>query len=281
MRTTMPAPAVSSMFFHEYSCREIFSFVQASGLSGLEFWIETPAFWLRGCPVDEIAACRREYPDLAGFTVHAPVLDLNPCSINPDVAAVSVGYTVRAIGLAERMGAGILTVHPGRRTAKRRPSPADVERFDRYIAALEEEAEKHRVQVAMENMEPNVNSLLCTPKRMRELLDAEPWLAFTLDVSHALAGKEDDLGEYIRLCSDRLANVHLSRADKTRLHLPLDNRPAMADIVSSLADTGYRGPLTLEIDDLNFDRTLTAREKVAVLAADREWIERSLTVRPR
>lgn len=268
----MPVSAVSSMFFHEYTLREIFSFVQKAGLSGMEFWLETPDFWLRNRPVDTVLACRREFTAIRNFTLHAPVLDLNPCSINPDVAAISTGHAVSAIRLADELGAAVVTVHPGRRTVKRPPSAADFERFDRYIDALREEARKHRPKVAMENMEPAVNSLLCTPQRVRELLDEEPWLSFTLDVSHALAGKPGDCGEYIRLCSDRLANVHMSRADKKRLHLPLDNSPAMAEIIGALCDAGYDGLLTLEIDDLNFNRTCSAEEKIAVLARDAAFI---------
>lgn len=275
MRITMPVPAVSTMFFHEYSCKEIFSFVSASGLAGLEFWIETPDFWLRGSPAEEIVALRRQYPDIAGITVHAPILDLNPCSINPRVAAVSVDYAVQSIRLAEHLGAGVLTVHPGRRTAKRPPSQADFDRFDHYLGALRSAAATSGVRIGMENMEPIVNSVLCTPVRMREILDAEPWLWFTLDVAHSLAGRPGDLAEYLRLCGDRLVNVHLSRVEKKRLHLPLDNNPAMAEVIRSLLDIGYKGPLTLEIDDLNFPRTLTWREKVGVLAADRSFIERA------
>ena len=40
--------AVSSMFFHEYTTPEIFRFVSRAGLDGLEYWLETPHFWLRG-----------------------------------------------------------------------------------------------------------------------------------------------------------------------------------------------------------------------------------------
>lgn len=280
MSTDMPEPfvsptAVSSMFFHEYSCDEIFSFVSAAGLHGLEFWPETPDFWLRHCPADEIFRCRKRYPNVGNITLHAPILDLNPCSINPEVASVSIEYAIRSIRLAELLGLDILTVHPGRRTAKRPPSHADFERFGRYIDALRSAADKSPVTIAMENMEPIINSLLCTPERVRELLDAEPWLMFTLDVSHALAGRPDDLSEYIRLCSDRLVNVHLSRAEGKRLHLPLDNRPEMAEVIGSLAGSGYDGPLTLEIDDLNFNHPLAAEEKVALLAADRAFIDRT------
>jgi sugar phosphate isomerase/epimerase len=43
--------------------------------------------------------------------------------------------------------------------------------------------------------------------------------------------------------------------------------------IGALRDHGYTGPLTLEIEDLNFSRTLTAQEKIAVLAADRAFLE--------
>jgi len=270
----MPVFAVSSMFFHEYTCPEIFSYVSAAGLNGMEFWLETPHFWLRDCPVDEVLACRKDHPEVPALTVHAPILDLNPCSINPRVAAASVEYAVQSLRLAEKLGAGILTVHPGRRTAKRPPSDADFVRFDHYVAALRNAAAGTGVKVSMENMEPIVNSLLCTPKRMRDLLDDEPWLFFTLDVAHALAGPAGDFQGYIDLCSDRLANVHISRVDGKRLHLPLDNSPAMAHVVEALRDHGYTGPLTLEIEDLNFGHPFTSQEKVSLLAADRAFLER-------
>jgi len=269
----MPVFAVSSMFFHEYTCQEIFRFVSASGLTGMEFWVETPHFWLRDCPVDEILACRRDQPELPTINLHAPILDLNPCSINPAVAAVSIDYALRSIRMAEQVGAEVITVHPGRRTAKRPPSDADLVRFDRYITALREAAKKTGVKVSMENMEPIINSLLCTPQRMRELLDEERWLHFTLDVAHAIAGSPADVFTYIDLCGDRLANVHISRAEGKRLHLPLDNSPDMAEVIGALRDHKYAGPLTLEIEDLNFDRPLTSQEKVSVLAADRAFLE--------
>jgi sugar phosphate isomerase/epimerase len=257
---------VSSMFFHEYTSAEIFSFTERAGLDALEFWLETPHFWLRGLPVDEVISCKYAHPLIATLSVHAPILDLNPCSLNPDVALVSIGYAVRAIAIAETLGARVLTVHPGRRTAKRPPGSVDFARFARYIAALREAAQKNDLRIAMENMEPKVNSLLCTPERMRTVLDEEPWLFFTLDTSHALAQSEDAVMEYIDLCSDRLVNVHLSRTDGTILHRPLDRSPVIARILAALQDHHFTGSLTLETEDLTFDRTLSAEEKIAVLA---------------
>jgi sugar phosphate isomerase/epimerase len=264
--------AVSSMFFHEYTSPEIFSFVSRAGLDGIEYWLETPHFWLRGLPTDEVLACRERHPELSIITVHAPILDLNPCSINPEVAEVSIRYAVRSVAIAEQLGAHILTLHPGRRTAKRPPGAADFARFERYISALREAAMHNSLKICMENMEPAVNSFLCAPERLRQLLDDEPWLTFTLDVSHALAKSDEEPLRYIELCHDRLVNVHLSRKEGKILHLPLDKSPLMAMVMHALKDAGYTGPLTLEIDDLNFPHPFSAEEKIAVLSRDRAFM---------
>jgi len=259
--------SVASMFFHEYTISEIFSFVSRAGLNAMEFWLETPHFWLRDLPVNEVIACRKEHPGIRSITVHSPILDMNPCSINPDVARVSVDYAVRSLAIAEQMGAHILTVHPGRRTAKRPPSAADFARFDHYVSALREAAKQNFLKIGMENMEPIVNSLLCTPERMRELLDEEPWLYFTLDVAHAMAKSEEETLRYIELCHDRLINVHISRFDHGKAHFPLDRSPSMERVMGFLKDYHYDGSLTLEIEDLNLD-PLTFDEKIALLARD-------------
>ena len=264
--------AVSSMFFHEYTTPEIFSFVSRAGLDGIEYWLETPHFWLRNLPVQEVISCKENHPEISTLTVHTPILDLNPCSINPDVACITVQYAVSSVAIAKKLGARALTVHPGRRTAKRPPGEADFTRFEQYIAALREAAMHNSLKICMENMEPLVNSLLCTPERVRQLLDDEPWLFFTLDTSHALAKSEEEPLRYIELCHDRLANVHLSRKEGKRLHMPLDDSPLMAGIMYALKDAGYCGPLTLEIDDLNFPHSLTAEEKIAVLSRDHAFM---------
>lgn len=268
--------AVSSMFFHEYSLTEIFSYVSTSGLDGMEFWIETPDFWLRDLPVGEVIACSMKHPRLSSLTVHAPILDLNPCSINPDVAKISVQHALRAVAITGQVGARILTIHPGRRTAKRPVGAADFARFDHYLAALREAALKSPVRICMENMEPSVNSLLCTPERVRQLLDDEPWLSFTLDVAHALVRSEDEPMRYLELCGDRIANVHISRVNGRIQHLPLDRDRTLAGFLHALRDAGYAGPLTLEIDDLNLPAPCTAEEKIAILKRDRAFMAECL-----
>jgi sugar phosphate isomerase/epimerase len=266
--------AVSSMLFHEYPCDYIFDYVSESGLNSLEFWIETPHFWIRNRPEDELVACIGAHPELTPIIVHAPSLDLNPCSINPRVAEVSVEYTLEAIELAERMGAGVVTVHPGKRTAKRPPSAYDFERFERYIARLRDAVRGRRVKVAIENLEPRINALLYTAEGTAEVLEREPWLSFTLDMGHAMMTSFDEAIRFIDLCSDRMVNVHVSALRNGRPHYPIHDDPAASRVLGELADRGYDGYLTLELEDMVFENTLTSEEKIVLLMQELEALEK-------
>lgn len=256
------------MFFHEYPLETILASARRATLDAVEFWLETPHFWLRGMPEGQLMEGLRAHPDLGPISVHAPIMDLNPCSINPRVAEASVAYAVEAIALADRCGAEVVTVHPGRRTAKRPPSPDDFRRFDRLIGALREAARSVRVRVAIENMERTVNNLLTSPKAVRLLLDEEDWLWFTLDVSHAMGRSIEEVRAFVELCGDRLANIHLSRAADGKMHLALSGHPDGRFVLELLRDHRYGGPITLELEDLRFDRTYSIDEKVALLASE-------------
>jgi sugar phosphate isomerase/epimerase len=127
-------------------------------------------------------------------------------------------------------------------------------------------------------MEPAVNSLLSTTERARELLDSAPWLGFTLDVAHAMAKDEKEPERYIDLCGDRIVNVHMSTIKDGRPHCPLDHDPLMRSILHRLAGIGFGGSLTLEIEDLNFPRVLTSKEKIGVIGDDIAFMKECMGV---
>ena len=225
-----------------------------------------------GCPRTNSDGRSPRIPAYSSPRSTPRILDLNPCSINPRVAEVSVAYATEAVAFADRFGSEVITVHPGRRTAKRPPSPVDYRRFDRLIAALREAASGVKVKVAMENMERKVNNLLTSPDAVRRLLDREDWLWFTLDVSHAMGTSLAEVGEFIELCGDRLANVHLSRAMDGKMHLALSGHPDGRAVLEMLRDAGYAGPITLELEDLRLDRSYSAEEKVGLIASECAFI---------
>jgi len=261
------------MFFHEYPLEEIISAVEEAGLDSVEFWVETPAFWLAGQPRDELVSLKESSPVMRHATLHAPILDLNPTSINPVIAEVSVRFVCDAIRLAASADIPIVTVHPGRRTAKRVPSAPDYEKFERYLRSLEEVSRETGVVVSMENMENKVNSLVGKPEVMRDLLDREPWLSFTLDISHAMGDGPGQVERYIELCGERLVNVHVGAAAGGRMHLPVGGNTAVRSILRDLAQMGYDGNLMLEIEDLALSCELSYEEKILLLARESEFMK--------
>jgi len=266
--------AVSTMFFHEYPCDYIFDYVAEAGLDSLEFWVETPHFWLRGLPEDDLVRCIADHPELSPITVHAPSLDLNPCSINPKVAGISVDYAIEAVRMADRVGADVITVHPGRRTAKRHPSAYDFRRFEEYIDRLREAAGQTRVRVAIENLEPRVNALLSMADDAAEVLEQEPWLWFTLDMGHAMMTSCEEVVRFIDLCIDRMANIHVSAiGGNGRPHHPIHDDPSAIRVLAELADRGYDGYLTLELEDMVFPGSLSSEEKIVLLMRELEALD--------
>ncbi|MDH7593231.1 MAG: sugar phosphate isomerase/epimerase family protein [Methanomicrobiales archaeon] len=257
--------AVSSMFFHEYPIQEILDLVSQVGADAIEFWVETPFFWLRGCPVEELVTAFEDHGNLRRILLHAPILDLNPCSINPRVAEASLAYALEAMEIAAHAGIELVTFHPGRRTVKRRPNAHDIGRFRRYIGVLEQASEEFDVKVSMENMEAELNAFFSTPVEVAELLEREPWLHFTLDVAHALHRKEGDPAAFIDLCAHRLENVHLSGRVHGVPHVPPSLDPRTWGILTMLRERGYNGSITLEIEDQAFIHELSGEERVVLL----------------
>ena len=258
----------SSMFFHEYALHSVFSGIVASGLDTIEFWLETPSFWTTGRKLKSLEAVTADYPSLVPITVHAPVLDLNPVSVNPEVASVSVETACSAIRIAEHLGAGVVTIHPGRRTAKRPPSRADMDRFAHYMEAVERVSQGLSVAVAVENMEPKVNALLTTPEAVRSVLDEYPNLFFTFDYAHALMSGPSSPDAFLSLCGDRLVNVHASDASGSSMHHPLTLTGGMNELAGLLRRYGYDGPVIFEIEDLGFPEAPGFDEKIAILSRE-------------
>jgi sugar phosphate isomerase/epimerase len=129
-----------------------------------------------------------------------------------------------------------------------------------------------RVKVAVENMEKKINSLFSTPESVRELLDREAWLSFTLDVSHALGEGDGEVFSYIDLCSDRMVNVHLGRANDGKMHLPVVGSAEIEAVLHHLADAGFDGTISFEIEDMHFPHELSSEEKVIFLRKQADFV---------
>jgi len=264
------------MFFHDHPLERIFDAAMFSGADTLEFWPETPDWWLNGLPVNRLCEVCASHPLRAPLSIHAPVLDLNPCSINPDVVEVSIRWIERSILLAEKIGAGVCTIHPGRRTSRRPPSKTDYQRLHHMLDSIAPMADESDVQIAIENMEPQINALLTTPNELFCILDTYDWLSFTLDACHVSAQGASVLEEYLDGAGHRIVNVHLSGAIDGVLHLPSWGNPWADVALTTLIDSGYNRLITFEINDLSVNRPLTYEEKVSIVLDDVEYVRNLL-----
>jgi len=262
----------SSMFFHDASIERIIQAVGLSGADSIEFWLETPDFWLNGLDEEKMRALMDLHPFNKPLSVHAPVLDLNPCSINPDIREVSIGWISRSILLAERLGARVCTIHPGKRTAKRAPGITDYLRLGQMLDFIEPVAEETKVQVAIENMGPAVNALLTLPDEIVRLLDTRPWLWFTLDVAHAQVLGDEVIQAFIDDADGRIVNIHLSSGNGKEMHRPVSSDLNDKRALEIIADSSYNGLITLEINDLTLPSPLNYHEKVDLLSGQIELV---------
>lgn len=268
--------AASSMFFHEYEPQEIFAAVDTAGTDSIEFWMETPTFWMRGADVQELIDLLAHYPHFQKIAMHAPVFELNPCSFNPKIADLTAEYTLACMEILEQLGGGVLTIHPGKRTAKRPISPIDKERFAHYMERVGNAAAGSSVTVALENMPPAVNAHMVTADELRRVLDEYGWLSFTWDYAHAcLTG---DPFSFPRECGERIVNVHTSRGDRKSMHSPLAGTPEAGQLKAVLSAMHYDGMMTFELEDLSFvphstslcPCPLTYAQKIEVLTREVE-----------
>ncbi|MCX9085047.1 MAG: sugar phosphate isomerase/epimerase [Candidatus Methanoperedens sp.] len=245
-----------------------------AGIRSVEFWAETPLFWLNRNDLTCVSKLRKTIalmPD--GCTLHAPVMDLNPSSYNDLVHEATIKETLWSIELGKKIGARVVTIHPGKRTAHRKPTDEDWKKFERYLAICLEKAKSLNVNLSLENSMPAIQSMCSNPGEMRDVLDKFPGLYFTFDVVHAFLNSRDTALSFIDELGDRIINVHVGAPHNGRPHYPANYEKKMEIVLQRLCDIGYNGDLTIEIDDKIFPSQLSRDEKISELIRERIYLE--------
>ena len=84
----------------------------------------------------------------------------------------------------------------------------------------------------------------------------------------------EEVVRFIDLCIDRIANIHVSAiGGNGRPHHPIHNDSSATRVLAELADRGYDGYLTLELEDLTFPGPLSSEEKIVLLTQELEVLE--------
>ncbi len=268
----------ASLFLWEYSIHDIIEILLQAGIESIEFWAETPFFWMYRNDETAVASLVEAISAMPqGCTLHAPILDLNPSSYNELVHEATIRETLWSLELADTIGARVVTIHPGKRTVHRTPTNEDRAKFMKYLEASCEKANALGIALALENSMPDISSMCSSPAEMKEVLGRFPGLFFTLDVVHAYLDSPETALSFIEELGDRIINVHVGAAHDGKPHYPTHREKKMERVLRRLRECGYKNDLTIEIDDKIYSKPLSKEDKVRELIGERKYLESIFT----
>ncbi|MBM4002225.1 MAG: sugar phosphate isomerase/epimerase [Planctomycetes bacterium] len=208
----------------------------------------------------------------------------NPLSPQADEAKLAVGHIRKVVEATARLGLTRMNTFIGRDW--HRSVEDNLVRFQEVWRPIVAFAESLGVRIGIENCPmlftndewPGGKNLATSPaiwRRMFELIPS-PSLGLNYDPSHMVWQQMDYL-KPIREFASRIVHVHAkdARVDRHRLddvgilatplqyHVP--KLPGMGDVdwgrfFSALTDSGYRGPVCVEVEDRAYEESLERRQ---------------------
>jgi sugar phosphate isomerase/epimerase len=216
----------------------------------------------------------------------------NPLDPNPDHRRVVADHLKKVIRAAPLVGTNIVNTFIGRDPAKSMAASL-AEAFAEWPPILAE-AEAAGVKVGIEHCPmlfsddewPGGKNLATSPAVWRELFQRFPAvLGLNFDPSH-LVWQFIDCGRALREFGPKIVHVHAKdeRIDRERMyevgvlglgwHKP--KLPGLGDVnwtefFAALTDTGYRGPVCIEVEDRAYEGSLDDRKRA--LRQSRKFLE--------
>jgi sugar phosphate isomerase/epimerase len=252
------------MFLYEYDLESIVDVGEMAGYDGIEFWVETPHFWIDR-RIEKIKPFKEKI-----LALHAPVLDLNPVSINQSVRELTLKETLFSISLAKKLGVGMVTVHAGKRSAARKPVYEDYDSLDKYLRVSSNYARIKGLKICLENSEAGINYLCKKPDEVEEFVKKFD-LNVTFDINHALKNGFEVAENFLTLI-DRIDNVHVSGYDSRGKHISAIGFEGISRILGELKDLDYDGKITVELDDLGMGE-MDFKSKVKILENELSYLK--------
>lgn len=194
-------------------------------------------------PIIEIL---RGTPNVEFWSVHAPYgryADLS--SPDPEAREGAVYAYGHGIGVAARLGAEVVVVHPGANDQYDVPKQTRIDFSVETLKAVADTAGEQGIRLAVEPL----------PKReagntLDEVLEIlakvdRPNVGINFDVNHLFP--PEDIPALIRKAGDLIFSVHISDQDGEERHwLPLAGSLDWQAVLAALVEVGYKGPLIYE-----------------------------------
>lgn len=236
---------------------------------------------------DILAACARHGVSLTALGYYP-----NPLDPNPAVARVAVTHLRRVIAAAPKLGLRNVNTFVGRDWT--RSVDENWPRFLRTWRPLVAFAEDHGVRIGIENCPmfftrdewPGGKNLMTTPVIWRRAFNDIPSRNFGLnyDPSHFVLQQMDPASP-LREFQDKIFHFHAKDVKLRRDRLnevgvfahPLEwHQPRIPGygemdwgrFMGALMETGYRGPVCIEVEDDTFGRTLEGRKRALRVAGN-------------
>jgi len=248
-------PVLSTTSLRTVATNEAIAIASRLQYAGLEIWSEH--LWARGDDPEAVGA-RAAAAGLA-LTVHGPGRDLNVTSANPGIREESRRQYRAALEDAGRLGARVVTFHPGSLSSSR-DDPRDYwPPLVDFFRELTQAASRDGIIIGVENMEERPGEFFTDPADIARLVQdvAAPGLGLTLDIAHLLFNHKP-----VRLegFEHLVRHVHLSGSTARLAHVPLgegiyDLRPPLQALgvfyTGFVAIEGYAAGRELETVEAN------------------------------
>ncbi|TWT35768.1 L-ribulose-5-phosphate 3-epimerase UlaE [Posidoniimonas corsicana] len=198
-----------------------------------------------------------------------PLNKHEPTLVSPDERARNerVAFYRYAIDVAERLDAACVSLWSG---VVRDDAPEQVatQRLSAGLRDVLSHAAERGVTVAME---PEPGMLIDTVDSYRRLvgsLDAPGELRLTLDIGHLHCNGELPIADVIRSSADQIVNVHIEdmRAGAHEHLLFGDGEIDFPPVIAALQESGYEGPLCVELSRHSHMAPEAARRSIEFLA---------------
>ncbi|HWO40823.1 MAG TPA: sugar phosphate isomerase/epimerase family protein [Candidatus Eisenbacteria bacterium] len=231
--------AISSLLFKSFNLADVIGLAKDRGVRWLEVWSEH--LWRD----DDGRMVERLSKSGLDISVHGPTGDINITSSNPGIRQESLKQVLQAIEEAARMGARIITIHPGYLTG-RQDEPESIRglQIDAFTQ-IAKRSQQLGIMVAMETMERKAKEVVIHPDLANEIIDAVNMENFgiTFDISHAHTVM--DVAEFIRRLR-RIVHIHISDTKSGKVHVQMgEGEIAFRPVLQTLKEK-YDGPLVIE-----------------------------------
>ena len=236
---------MSTKVLRDYSLEKTLDILYDTGYQAVELWVDD--LLQTELTSQELTKRLEQYG--MQKSVHLLTEDLNIASFNEGIRRESIYQQKEGIKRAAEIGAGAVTLHPGRKTAKTKTLEEAWKMQLESIAELADTARQERVRLCVEGMEKLAGEFVQTIDDLKRVLDycKDSELAVTLDIAHL-----QTIGDPKQMISQaaclNIGNVHISQATSKKPHFPLFSEEGeinFPDVFQELKQV-YDGALIIE-----------------------------------